>query len=99
MKHLVRDALIRQLCGVTSRQEGELSIGELRSYDIEQREALPSVKLERSLECLPWFEYAVAHDMRERVVPEACQHGSGCSLCREERCELRINGLYGFHLS
>src|SRR6267142_361956 len=98
MEHLVRDALVRQLRGVTSGQEGELGIGELRSHDVEQRKACPSMELERSLEWPPWLEDSVAHDMGERMVPEACQHGGRCSLCGEESRHLGIDGSYDFHL-
>ena len=35
MEHLVRDTLVCQLRSMASGQEGELSIGELRSHDVE----------------------------------------------------------------
>ena len=47
MNHFVRETLFGQLCRVTCRQAGELSIGELRSYNIEQLKALPFVKCPR----------------------------------------------------
>jgi hypothetical protein len=70
MEHLIHNAVVSQLRGVTSGQEGELSIRELRPYDVKQQKAFPSVKLERSLEWLPWLEYSMAHNMREPMIPE-----------------------------
>src|SRR5229473_3915734 len=98
MEHLVHNAVVSQLCGVTSGQEGELSIRELRPYDVKQQKAVPSVKLERRLEWLPRLEYSMAHNMREPMIWKACQHGSRCSLYVEESCHLGIDGSYGFHL-
>jgi len=95
MEHLVRHTLVGQFCGVTSGQEGELSVGKLRSHNVEQLKALPSVRLERSLERLPRFENPVAH---ERVIPETGQHGIRCSLFRKKSRHLGICVLYGLHL-
>jgi hypothetical protein len=56
---------------VTCRKEGELSIGQLRTCNVEQLKMLPTMKPERGLERLPGLEYSVTDDMRKRMIPEA----------------------------
>src|SRR5216683_4916296 len=71
MEYLVRNTLLGQLCCVTSRQEGKLSIRELRLYDVKQLKVLLFMKFERSLEWFSWLEYSMAHNMRELMMSEA----------------------------
>lgn len=59
MRHLVCHTFLCQL--------GELGIGELRSYDVEQRKGLSSVKPKRSIEWLPWLRYSVTRNVNERT--------------------------------
>ena len=49
MNHFIRSALLSKLRSMIGRQEGELSVGELRLYGVEQRKATPSAELESKL--------------------------------------------------
>jgi len=49
MDLLVRDALLSKLRSMTGKQEGELGVGELRPYGVEQWKVTPSAELESRL--------------------------------------------------
>ncbi|KAH9029433.1 hypothetical protein EDB85DRAFT_1892082 [Lactarius pseudohatsudake] len=65
---LVGNALFRDLRGVTTRKEGEFGVRKTRSYDFQQSETLPSVKLKRSVEWLASLQISVTCKMGKPVV-------------------------------
>jgi len=56
MQRFIDRSLVSQFRRVASRQESKFSIWKLRPYDVEQRQALALVKLERRPEWLAGLE-------------------------------------------
>jgi hypothetical protein len=75
VEHLVSDALLCQPRRTAGGEGGEFCVGKLRPGHVEQREALPVIKLERP----PWFKDRVACEMGKPMRPEMFQR---CGRCR-----------------
>ena len=78
MEPLVYGTSFSHLSCVTSRKKRKFGIGEMRAYDIEQRQVCVSMKLESSLKWLSGLQFTVASKVNKSVVMEAIDDRVGC---------------------